>query len=126
MTSKEKTIERRKHKRFQAPKGLFAMLKPGHTKVGSVVDVSTRGLAFRYVDREEIPNGTDIDIFMIGNDFRLGKVPVKTILDVEVVQGTHYYPITIRRCAVQFGELTPVQKSELESFIQNHTLGEVV
>jgi hypothetical protein len=88
--------------------------------------MSTKGLAFRYVDREELPNGTDMDIFMIGNSFRLGKVPVKTIADVEVVQGTPYYSITIRRCGVQFEELTPEQKFELESFIQNHTLGEVV
>ena len=126
MTNSREIVERRKHKRFRTPKGLFAVLKPGYSKVGSVVDMSTKGLAFRYVDREELPNGTDMDIFMIGNGFRLGKVPVKTIADVEVVQGTPYYSITIRRCGVQFEELPPEQKCELESFIQNHTLGEVV
>jgi hypothetical protein len=119
-------VERRKRKRFKAPKGLFAVLKPGYTKVGSVVDMSTRGLAFRYVDREEPPNGTDIDIFMIGHGFCLGRAPVKTISDVEVVRGTPDYSVTIRRCGVQFGELTPDQKSELESFVQNYALGEAV
>jgi hypothetical protein len=30
-----------------------------------------------------------------------------------------------KRCGVQFGELTPDQKSQLEDFTQNHTTGEV-
>ena len=124
MTKSGQMVERRKHKRFKAPKGLFAVLKPGYTKVGSVLDISTRGLAFRYVDREEPPNGTDIDIFMIGHGFCLGRAPVKSVSDVEVVRGMPDHSITIRRCGVEFGELTPDQKSELQSFVQNHALGE--
>jgi hypothetical protein len=124
MTRGKQIVERRKKKRFQAPKGLFAVLRPGYTKMGSVVDVSTGGLAFRYVDREKTPNGTYIDIFMIGEFFHLSKVPVKTITDFEVVNGRPYCSFTIRRCGVQFGELTDHQKAQVEQFIQERTIGE--
>jgi hypothetical protein len=123
MTNSKRTVERRQLKRFQAPKGLFAALRPGYTKMGSVVDMSMSGLAFRYVDREEPPKGTHMDIFMIGDVFHLGKVSVKTVSDIEVVHGRPYCSFTIRRCGVMFGELTDVQKAQLEQFIQDRAVG---
>jgi hypothetical protein len=123
MNNSRQIVERRQHKRFHAPKGLFAVLRPGYTKMGSVVDMSISGLAFRYVDREEPPKGTHMDIFMIGDVFHLGKVSVKTVSDVEVVHGRPYCSFTIRRCGVMFGELTDDQKAQLEQFIQDRTIG---
>jgi hypothetical protein len=116
----KKQVERRKHKRFQAPKGLFAGFRPGYTKMGSVVDMSSNGLAFRYVDGEDHPSGTYMDIFMIGDVFHLGEVSVKVISDIEVVGGKS----SIRRCGVQFGELTDIQMFQLQKFIQDRTTGE--
>lgn len=117
----KRRVERRKHKRFQAPKGLFAGFRPGYTKMGSVVDMNARGLAFRYVGGKDHVSGTCMDIFMIGDVFHLGEVSVKVISDVEVLGGKS----SIRRCGVQFGELTDIQRFQLQKFIQDCTAGEV-
>jgi hypothetical protein len=53
MTNGKKLVERRKHKRFQAPIGVFVGIGPGFTKVGRITDMSLGGLAFRYLGREE-------------------------------------------------------------------------
>lgn len=124
MTSSRQIVERRKHKRFQVPKGLFAVLGSGYTKVGPVVDISMKGLAFRYINKREPSNGAHMDIFTIGGDFYLPKVPVKIISDVEVLAGTPSSSIAMRRCSVHFGELTSYQKAQVEQFIQDHAIGE--
>ncbi|UCD87998.1 MAG: PilZ domain-containing protein [Desulfobacterales bacterium] len=124
MTSSRQMVERRRHKRFRAPKGLFALLRPGYTKVGSVVDMGMSGLAFRYVARGESLNGSHVEIFMIGDGFYPGKVPIKIISDVEVVAGTPSSRFTMRQCAVRFSELTPQQKAEIERFIESLSVGE--
>jgi hypothetical protein len=96
-------------------------------KLGTIIDINTIGLTLRYVDREKLSSGMyKMDIYMIGADFHLGQIPVETISDLELVHGRPYWPITIRRCGVEFEGLTPDQKSELESFIQNHTLRDEV
>lgn len=117
-------VEHRKHKRFQIPKGSFAALGPDCTKVGPVVDMSMRGLGFRYVGSEEPPKGSYVDIFLSEGDFYLGKVPIKTISDVEVVDKAPSSSTTLRRCGVKFGTLTQNQKAQLERFILYHTIGE--
>jgi hypothetical protein len=127
MTSSKQTVERRRDERFPAPQGLFAVLGARHFKLGTIIDINTIGLALRYVDREKLLSGMYwMDIYMSGSHFHLGQVPVETISDLELVHGRPYWPIAIRRCGVQFGQLTPTQKSKLQSFIQNHTLREEV
>jgi hypothetical protein len=101
------------------------VIGPGFTKVGEVTDISMGGLAFRYLERGKPLNGTYIDIFMIEEVFHFGKVSVKTISDVAVVGGTPSSLITIRRCGVQFGELTDHQMFQLENFIKDYATGEV-
>jgi hypothetical protein len=97
MTSNGKIVEGGKHKRFH----LSAVHKPGHTKVGSAVDMSARELACHYVDRKEPPSRTDMDIWMIGNGFHLRNAAVKTNSGVEVIQETRYYG-TFLCCYIDF------------------------
>jgi hypothetical protein len=125
MDSSKQTVERRRIERFPAPQGLFAVLGARHLKLGTILDINTIGLTWRYVDKEKLLSGMYwMDIYMSGSHFHLGQVPVETISDLELVHGRPYWPITIRRCGVQFGELTPIQKSELQSFVQRHTVKE--
>jgi hypothetical protein len=125
MNSSEQIVERRRHKRFPAPKGLFAVIGAHDLKLGTIIDINPIGLTLRYVDRAKLSRGMYwMDIYMIGADFHLSQIPVETISDLELVHGRPYWPITIRRCGIQFEELTPDQKSELASFIQKDTLRE--
>ena len=125
MSKKEKErVERRQHKRFQAPKGVFIGVGPHDVDVGRLRNISMDGLAFRYLGIQEELSGSYVDIFMTNGDFYLGKLPIKIISDVRVVSTTSSDAITLRECWVKFKDLTPQQKEKLKEFIENHTVGE--
>ena len=66
MKSTEKPIERRKHKRFQAQEGAYALLKDNSSKLGQIKNISKGGLAFSYiVNGGQVHESFNIDIFMM-------------------------------------------------------------
>ena len=123
MIPKKEITEQREHKRFQVPKGAFVGLGHHDTQVGQIIDVSMGGLAFRYVGSEEPSNG-ELDIFLSERDFYLGRIPFKSVSDFEMTTRTASTSMTMRRTGVRFRKLTESQISQLEYFIQNHTLGD--
>ena len=126
MTSKNESVERRKHRRYQVPTGAFVGIGPESTKVGRISDLSIGGLAFSYVGTEEPSpsKGSYLDLFFTDKDFYLGRLPFKTIFDYELVEKAPSSSETLRRCGVKFQKLTRHQKAEIERFIQNYTIGE--
>jgi hypothetical protein len=121
MTNGEGRVERRKHKRFQAAGGAHVIVKPFGGKVGQLIDIGMDGLTFDYIAGEEPSNPqVELDIVMTDSAFCLRNVPCETISDFET-EKVPFTALTIRRCGVQFGELSPYQKAQLEKFIQNHT-----
>lgn len=118
-------IDQRRHRRFRARDGAFVLLGPDSTKLGRIIDVCRGGLAFSHLAKAR-PSGDlfELDLFLIDTDFYLSEIPFSTVWDFK----THENPfssITLRRCGVRFGELNPTQRTELDYFIQNHTLGGV-
>jgi hypothetical protein len=126
---KELLIERRKHKRFQAEEGAIAVLRPRrpHSPIlGQIIDINRGGLAFCYVATEKLPNGPyELLIFLADSSCHLDKIPCKTISDFERADEVPFSSITMMRRGVQFGDMTHNQISQLEHFIQNHTIAEV-
>lgn len=61
----EKTIEKRKHKRFQVRDGAFISIKSDHcAKIGPIRDINRNGFAFRYTGKEgEIYGPLEVDMF---------------------------------------------------------------
>ena len=126
MNPQTESVERRENKRFYAPAGAFAVLGPNATKVGRVMDISLSGLAFRHVDKEEsMSELNEIDVFMIDDNFHVNKIPFEAVSDYEIMNEGPLALMTTRQSGLRFGELTPSQRSLLEYFIQNHTLGEL-
>ena len=123
MTVHQEIVERRKHTRFQVPKSAFVGFGPYDAKVGQIIDVSTGGLAFRYVGTEEPSNG-ELSIFLAERDFYVGQIPFKTISDFEIAGKTPSTSVPLRRSGVQFGQLTEHQTSQLEHLLHSLTLGE--
>jgi len=118
-------VERRRHKRFQAEGGAYAAVRPQYDKIGQIIDVSRGGLAFRYMvsgSQEDV--SSELDIFLIGDSFHLDKVAFQTVSDEEIPERLSSSAQKMRRCAVQFGELTQMQILKLEEFILNHTVDE--
>lgn len=128
MAKKERLVERRKHKRSRVKPCAVAVLTtrwPYSTPVGDILDISTSGLALRYV-ADEVRCGTpsELTIVCANPGFYLRRVPVKAVSDFEMAKTT-FGSMVPRRLGLQFGDLTIGQMSKLEYFIQNHTTDEV-
>jgi hypothetical protein len=135
MTADKQNVERRSHQRFQIPAGCFVSLGPDYTILGQIIDMSLGGVAFRHMGNTPCLRPKDesyLDIFLTEGGFSLSKVPVETVSDYEisdVVSNRLVDPIPLsykgmRRCSVQFGELTHHQISQLEHLIENYAIGE--
>ena len=118
--------ERRKNKRFPVQEGAFAVIGPEFTKLGQITDISRGGLAFRYIVTGSQGNGaSEADVFLAGDGFYLEKIPIRPVWDLKVPKKFSNGSLPMRRCGVKFLDLTPHQRSQLEYFIQNHTLKRV-
>jgi hypothetical protein len=124
MSVAKKPIERRKHKRFRVPRDAYVAVRPAYLKLGRVIDIGIGGLTFRYIAEEHPPDlSSQLDIFLASEDFYLDKVPFETISDFQA-DAIPFSSVRMRRTGVQFRDLTPDQKAQLEKFIQDHTIGE--
>ena len=122
MTNSKDRVEPRKHKRFRVQEGGYVIFKP--YTVGRLIDISMDGLAFDYVNiKEPSKIESELDITMTKHASSLRNVPCKILSDFEV-KCDPSNPLRIRRCRVQFRDLTQHQISKLEDFIHNHTVGE--
>jgi len=82
--SRKRRTDLRKYKRLRAQDGAFVDLRVSPVKVGKIVDISRGGLAFRYLKvGESLKEAFELDMYSRLNDFRMEKVPVKTIWDRE-------------------------------------------
>ena len=118
-------VERRKHKRFRAPPGAYAIHGPFFTTRTQIVNICRDGLAFRYIGRADTHTGPqELDILFAEGSFYLPKVPVKTVSD-GIAKEKPFDSIPMRQRGMQFGELTQDQLSQLGYFIEDHTVGEV-
>jgi hypothetical protein len=135
MTADKQNVERRSHQRFQVPAGCFVSLGPDYTILGQIIDMSLGGVAFRHMGNTPCLRPKDesyLDILLTEGGFSLSKVPVEAVSDYEisdVVSNKLVDPIPLsykgmRRCSVQFGELTHHQISQLEYFVKNHTIAD--
>jgi hypothetical protein len=122
--TKKKSAEQRKHNRTRVKRHAFVGVGPHFNQVGPLTDISKGGLAFCYTARKKQPNGLSLDIFLTDGDFCLSYVPFREVSDSEVPNNTAGYA-PIRRCRVQFGDLTENQLSHLEYIIQKHTINEL-
>ncbi len=145
MKEKEKQIERRKHQRFSAQNGTFAVVGSNKTrldkikkmgmaeiacaiykskpfKLGPIIDMSQGGLAFSYVDtRGRTDQSYEMNILSAGNKFYLENLLFKTIMDVDSAEEPSFSPIKLKRQRIQFIDLSSDQLKKLEYFLSNHT-----
>ena len=125
MIEAQELVEKRKHKRMEVKDGAFVLLGPHSTKLGRIIDIGMGGLSFSHMARERPSSELyELDIFIIDSDFYLERVLFEAISDFKTHENP-FSPITMRRSGVRFGELGHNQVSQLEHFIQNHTIGEV-
>ena len=82
-----------------------------------LIDISEGGLAFRYLDNSPLPlHDSRMDIYL-NEELKVSQLPVTVVAD-RYIEGDF---IPKRRCCVCFSNLTPVQRTQIQSFIRCHT-----
>jgi hypothetical protein len=123
MLNSKKTIERRSHERYQVQQGIYALLKNGSSKLGQIINISSGGLAFMYINHEkQIGEPVEVDIFISGNGYFLKGIPCKKISDIHVDNFVPFSTFEMRQLGVQFGEMSHGQAAQLDAFIQQYAL----
>ena len=125
MTTPEKKMERREHKRFLVQEGVYALLKNNSSKLGQIKNISRAGLAFSYiVDEEQMHDSFKVDIFISNLGYCLKDIPSKKISDFHVDNKLPFSTFSIRQVGIQFNELNHSQLSQLDNLMRDHTTGE--
>lgn len=123
--------EQRTQDRFIAKENAYVALGRKFTKVGKMKDISLAGLAFEYISGEELnEDSSELDIFIVGTEFHLYKIPCKLIYNIEVhvpkINNKLVKVYTTKRCGVKLEKITNDLKALLKFFIKYHTRGRVV
>ena len=121
--------ERRKYTRFLAEEDAYAALGINFTKVGKLKDISIGGLAFEYIDCTEncVQDSSRVAIFHSHNEFHLPNLACRLICNLAIsaenddLQFIRQY--ALRRCAIQFKDITAEQRKQLEFLINHYTCG---
>ncbi len=117
------SIELSKIKDMSMGEIAFAVIKSKPIKMGQIINISREGLAFNYIARHGGSNGLfKMDILFAQDAFYLDRLLFKPVFDFEIETDIPLNSFTIRKCGVQFGELSSRQRSHLEYFISNHTV----
>jgi hypothetical protein len=123
MTKNTATIERRKYERFRLDVGGLALLTPGwphSTIVGDILDISTGGIALRYVSGESPESEIcEMGIACSSPRFYMGNLSARAISDFPMAR-IRFGSLLPRRLSLEFGPLTPDQTSHIEDYIKNH------
>ena len=123
------TLERRRHPRYRVKETTFVQFSDNPIKIGQIIDISQEGLSFRYFVDENgskaIFNLHKITLYFVGNGFSIKNLVVKTISNFLLTSDFTYSIIKMGRVGLKFREMTDQQKHQLESLIQNCSIGEV-
>jgi hypothetical protein len=98
---------------------LFKLGKPVMVKLGPIKDISMRGLAVQYVDHKNLLRDVEeLSIALPDGRVVVEKLRFRPVVDFEVVE----LPKTgkIRNLCVNFTNILPMQKIQLERFINEY------
>ncbi len=130
MTESEELKEKRKHKRLLPKEWVSAFCQAPFFGVGTLVDISMRGVAFRYNhdsggDWEPLKGSLKMNLFKSKPSHNVIGIDCKVVYDTAVPWGIGGFGnYQVRRCGVEFGELSSDQSSELDFFIEDFTVQE--
>jgi hypothetical protein len=113
-------IDRRRLGRYPVIEGVIVALMPQAEVLGQMLDISTGGLSFCYIDSvfEESPS-SELLILLSKPRFCLDKIPYQTVADFPIRNEFSFSSIPVRRRCVRFQPLNREQQSHLKWFIIN-------
>lgn len=126
----ERTENKRRWKRFALKDGALALAlkpsflrlgKPVHVKLGPIKDIGMKGLAVQYVEKKNIlHNVKELSIMVPGQGIKVERLSFETVMDFEVGQLSGSKKI--RTLCVSFNQMNPMQKLQLERFIDEYAV----
>lgn len=117
--------DRRRKKRYRVREGAYAALINHDHRLGQIRDISLIGLSFRYIGAEQaIESDSVLKIILAGSGLMMDDLPYHTVSDYEIESGYALSSLRIRQMHLAFGELSSQQRSKLDEFILNYTMGE--
>ena len=112
------TLERRQYARYPALDGIIVALNPNADILGQMIDIGLGGLSFRYIETEiETPPSKELLILLNRPRFYLENIPYRTVTDQELPNEFIISAVSVRRMGVEFGNLTPAQRTQIEDLI---------
>lgn len=117
-------VERRKYQRFRVKSKAFAVIKDDPVKPVSIIDVSLGGLGISQFENDILlTKPSKLEILLADCSFFLENLPFTLIPSLRPAQPKPDQIPPARYHGVQFKNLTPSQKHQLQYFIRNHTTG---
>lgn len=113
MSSGKNPFDSRKCERYQVKDGLIAL----DSVYGELIDISFGGLSFRYSAYEKLlRKPVEFGIIFGGETLYFDNIPLENVTDLPLDDDGN-----IRRCGMQFGELSQEELARLARFIREHT-----
>lgn len=125
MDNSREMTDRRKHQRFPVSDWIFAACKSDSLRLGRVVDISSRGIAFQYVSFVDenlslVKGPVHVEVFRKEASWCLLKASCSVVYDFEVaLPASILENYQLRRCGVQFHSLSREQCLEIDCFIKD-------
>ena len=121
--------EQRKHERYEIKDGTLILLGPYSAQIGQIVNMGYGGLSFHYKGNKDItidPCEVSI-VFDSKSTVKYGpfKFSTNIVSDVKIEDKNLHNLAAMKRCHMQFNDLSYHQKLWLEECIANHTTGPV-
>lgn len=125
MDIQNKVFEFRREQRLRLKSGAFAISDATIPEVGQILDISMGGLAFLYMDQGARSRGIfSLELLLDDNCLHLEDVQARIVSDFEMSSEGPSSFIKMRRCGVQFIDLSRSQWKLLESFISKTVDGD--
>ncbi len=129
MTISKITFDRRVSKRLKTHEGTYAVLKPhaSSSKLGNIIDISQGGLSFHFIDTNKVfSDFSELDIYISGNGLMVSQLPFEITSEMTLNKDIPFYSVITRRFGVKFGALSEKTSSQLDHFLHNHTIIDIL
>ena len=108
----------------------FAILRPRFKKLIGVVNMSRNGLACEYLVHKKMNKPfaePEVDVLLFNDKFHRPVIPCNVVYEIKIFRNEYGFSngMEIRRCGLQFNELTDEQREQVELFMK-HCVGETV
>jgi hypothetical protein len=116
--------EQRKSKRISGYDGASVVLTHGSSSMmGLITDISKGGLAFRYLDQktnhqEEPADYAELSVLWKTEGIEIENLHCKIIEDYDASPEYSFSLVPMRKCRVEFVDLTPEQEARLDKLIE--------